>query len=132
MNFGISFTNPWALLLWPPLAYYFVWLAGHSLADLSALRKRLAVGLRLVIVTLLVLALAGVQLVRYNRDLAVMFVVDYSDSVGPNAKAAAEKYIQAAIEKRKPNDKWGVVVFGREAFVDLAPGSASRAALSMR
>jgi len=124
MNFGVSFTNPWALLLLPPLIAYFVWLAGRSLADLSTLRKRLAVGIRVLLVTLIVLAIAGIQLVRYNRDLAIMFVVDYSDSVGPNAKAAAEKFIQTAIQKRKPADKWGVVVFGREAFVDLAPGSA--------
>ncbi len=124
MNFGVSFTNPLALLLLPPLAYYFVWLARRSLADLSALRRNLAVGIRLVVVTFLVLAIAGIQLVRYNRDLAVMFVVDYSDSIGPNAKDAAEKYIQAAIKNRKTGDKWGVVVFGREAFVDLAPSSA--------
>ena len=124
MNFGVSFTNPWALLIWPPLAYYFATLARRSLADLSALRRNLAVGIRLLVVTFLVLAIAGIQLVRYNRDLAVMFVVDYSDSVGPAAKAAAEKYIQDAIKNRKPNDKWGVVVFGREAFVDLAPGNA--------
>ena len=67
-----------------------------------------------MVVSLIVLAIAGIELVRYNRDMAVMFVVDYSDSVGPNAKSAAEKYIQNAIKERRPNDKWGVVVFGRE------------------
>lgn len=124
MNFGISFTNPWALLLWPPLAFYFVWLARRSLADLSTFRRRFSVALRLIVLTLLVLAIAGAQLVRFNRDLAVMFVVDYSDSVGPKSKEAAEQYIQNAIKNRKPSDKWGVVVFGREAFIDLAVGSA--------
>ena len=76
MNFGLSFTNPWAFLLWPPLAIYFVWLAGRSLADLSPLRRRAAVALRLVVLTLIVLALAGIQFVRFNRDIATMFVVD--------------------------------------------------------
>ncbi len=57
MNFGLSFTNPYALLLWPPLAFYFVWLARRSLADLSTFRRRLSVALRLVVLTLLVLAI---------------------------------------------------------------------------
>lgn len=127
MNLGISFTNPWALLLWPPLVAYFSWLAQHSLADLSKFRRRLALGLRILISTLVVLALAGLQLVHFNRDLAVMFVVDYSDSVGPGAKESAQKYLDAAIKARKPNDKWGVVVFGREAYIDQSVSDARNA-----
>ncbi|MDQ3814316.1 MAG: VWA domain-containing protein, partial [Armatimonadota bacterium] len=126
MNTGISFTNPWALLLWPPLVAYFVWLARRSLADLSPLRRRLALGLRVIITTLLVLAIAGAQLVHYNRDLSVMFVVDYSDSVEPAAKVAAEDFIKNAIKSIKPSDRWGVVVFGQEAYVDLAPNSGTK------
>src|SRR5688572_21542033 len=124
MNFGLSFTNPWALLLWPPLVAYFVWLSQRTLTDLSRLRRRVALAMRLLVVTLLVLAIAGVQLVRYNKDLAVMFVVDYSDSVGPQAKEKAAQFIDAAVKDRKPADRWGVVVFGTEAHIDLAVGSA--------
>lgn len=124
MNFGLSFTNPWALLLWPPLAFYFVWLAGRSLADLSPLRRRAAIALRLVVLTLIVLALAGLQYVRYNRDMATMFVVDFSDSVGARAKVQAEEFINAAVKGRKDNDRWGVVVFGRDAYIELAPGNS--------
>jgi len=124
MNFGLSFTNPWALLLWPPLIAYFAWLVRRSLADLSPLRRRLALAMRVLVVTLLVLALAGLQVVRFNRDLAVMFVVDYSDSVGAPAKDSASKYINTAIAKRKPRDLWGAVVFGNEAYIEMAPGNA--------
>jgi uncharacterized membrane protein/Mg-chelatase subunit ChlD len=124
MNIGLSFTNPLALVLLPVLAVYFVWLSRRTLADLSPFRTRLALALRLIVTTLIVLALAGTQLVRYKRDLAVMFVVDYSDSVGPNAKQQASNYIQTAIKNRLPNDRWGVVVFGRDAAVELAPGTS--------
>ncbi|HEX8834377.1 MAG TPA: VWA domain-containing protein, partial [Abditibacteriaceae bacterium] len=124
MNFGLSFSNPLALLLFVPLAAYFVWLSRRTLADLSPGRNRLALGLRLILLALIVSALAGAQLVRYNRDLAVMFVVDYSDSVGPGAKQQAQSYIEAAVKERKPNDRWGVVVFGRDAYIDLAPGAS--------
>ncbi len=126
MNFGLSFTNPWALLLWPPLAFYFVWLAGRSLADLSNARRRAAIAMRLVLLTLIVLALAGLQFVKFNRDMATMFVVDYSDSVGAKAKVQAEEFINNAVKlpNRKANDLWGVVVFGRDAYIELAPGNS--------
>jgi hypothetical protein len=124
MNFGLSFTNPWALLLLPPLVAFFAWTSRRTLADLSPFRRRLALGVRVLISTLLVLALAGTQLVRFNRDLAVMFVVDYSDSVGPAAKARAARFIEDAVRTRRISDNWGVVVFGREAYIQLAPGVA--------
>ncbi len=124
MNFGLSFTNPWALALFPPLAFYFTWLARRTLADLSNARRGIALGFRLVICALLILALAGAQLVRFNRDLAVMFVVDYSDSIGPNDKARAAQFIEDAIKTRRLSDHWGVVVFGRDAYIQLAPGTA--------
>lgn len=126
MNYSISFTNPWALLLGPPLLVYFTWLVRHSLADLSPVRRYIALALRIVVCSLIVLALAGIQVVRYNRDLAVMFVVDYSDSVGPAAKLAAQNYINDAVKRARAGDKWGVVVFGREAYVDLAVNKYSK------
>ena len=124
MNFGLSFTNPWALALFPPLVAFFAWTARRTLADLSTARRRLALALRVLVCGFLVLALAGTQLVRFNRDLAVMFVVDYSDSVGPEAKQHAADFINQAVKTRQAGDNWGVVVFGRDAFVQLAPGIA--------
>ena len=124
MNFGLSFTNPLALLLFPLLAAYFWWLSRRTLADLSTFRRRLSLALRLILCALLVLSLAGAQLVRRNRDLAVMFVVDYSDSVGPKAREAATQYIDDAIKNRRAGDEWGVVVFGTDALIDLSPGTA--------
>ncbi len=121
MPFGISFTTPGALLLFPPLAAYFIWLAQRSLADLSLARRRLAVAMRLLLTALIVLALAGCQIVRFNRNLATMFVLDYSDSITAEAKSKAVSYIQKAAESKGPNDEVGVVVFGREAYIDLAP-----------
>jgi hypothetical protein len=126
MNFGVSFTNPWALALLPPLAVYFWWLARRSLADLSPARRRVAVFMRLLVATLVVLAIAGAQLVRFNRDLAVMFVLDHSDSVGPEAKTKALAYIEKAVASKKDNDKAGIVVFGRDAFIELSPSTGRR------
>jgi uncharacterized membrane protein/Mg-chelatase subunit ChlD len=125
MNFGLSFTNPVALLVLVPLAAYFVWTWRQTLADLSPLRARVALGLRLVIAALLVLALAQTQLVRINRDLAVMFVLDNSDSLSAAAKTRAARFIDEAARRKKPSDRWGAVVFGRDAQIELAPGTQS-------
>lgn len=124
MPFGISFTNPWALLLFPPLAAYFIWLGRKSHADLSTARRRLAIGVRLVVLGLIVLALSGMQFVRFNRNQATMFVLDYSDSIAPADKERALEYIKKAAKGKRPNDQVGIVVFGREAFIELAPSLA--------
>ncbi len=126
MPFGLSFTNPLALLLLPPLALYFVLLARRSMADLSRGRRNLAVSLRLLVLSALIFALAGLQLVRFNRDVATMFVLDYSDSIPPATKDAALEYIRKAVEKKRDNDRAGIVVFGREAFVELAPATTRK------
>ncbi|RYG70265.1 VWA domain-containing protein, partial [bacterium] len=124
MPFGLSFTNPFALLLFPLLAFYFVWLAGRSLADLSPARRNLAVGLRLLLLSLLVAALAGLQFVRFNNDVATMFVLDYSDSIPPATKEAALEFVQKAVKAKRKDDRAGIVVFGRDAFIELAPSVA--------
>ncbi|HEX8464667.1 MAG TPA: glutamine amidotransferase [Abditibacterium sp.] len=124
MPFGISFTNPLALLLLPLFALFFIFVARGSLADLSPARRNLAVGLRILVLSLLVFALAGLQFVRFNRDVATMFVLDYSDSIPPGTKSRALEYIQKAVAVKQPNDRAGIVVFGRDAYIELAPGAS--------
>ena len=121
MPFSFSFSNPLALWLFPPLALYFGWLALRSLADLSPARRNLALALRLIVLSLLVFALAGAQIVRFNQTLATMFVLDYSDSISPDAKTRALEFIQRAAQSKRADDRFGVVVFGRDSYVDLAP-----------
>jgi hypothetical protein len=77
---GISFTQPLGLLLLAliPLT---VLLARDSLAALPRARRRFSLGLRVVLLTLLVLAVAGTQVVQSVDNLAVVFLLDRSDSV---------------------------------------------------
>ncbi len=57
----VSFAYPWYLLLLPPLVAGVVYVSRMSLADLRGGRARWSLGLRIAIVTLAVLALAGLQ-----------------------------------------------------------------------
>ena len=113
----MSFTNPnalWLLLLvpvfvvigWPRLAY-------------RRLRDTLSLLIRITIVVLLVLGLAGVQIERAANRLAVVFLIDVSDSVAPEQQSAALDYVRRASEAMGRNDQAAVVVFGADALVEI-------------
>ncbi|MBN1967383.1 MAG: VWA domain-containing protein, partial [Anaerolineae bacterium] len=113
----MSFTNPHALLLllllpvlvvigWPRLAYR---------------RRRDAASLivRLILVTLVIGSLAGVQIQRAADKLAVVFLVDVSDSVAPAVQSAALEYVRTAIAAMEEKDQAAIVVFGADALVEI-------------
>lgn len=67
---------------------------------------------------LLILSLAGSQLVRAADELAVVFLVDASDSISPAQAETAETYIRTALETMTPNDQAAVILFGSNALVE--------------
>lgn len=75
------------------------------------------VALRLLLLTLLLLALLGAQWTRRTRDLAVVFVLDRSASTRA-AWDAQVAFVEAALEAKAPRDRAAIVVFGGEAWVD--------------
>jgi len=116
----IEFINPPALLLLlliPALLY----VARHSLATLSRGRARASIAARIIIILLVVLALAGLRVRTATRDVALLFLVDVSASVAPQEQEQVIALINREIERAAPNDYVGVIAFGREASVELAP-----------
>ncbi len=112
----MRFATPLALVLLLALPY-FVWLALPGLR--RARRRDLAsVGLRLLILLLLTLSLAGAQVVRAADELAVVFLVDHSDSMSAEQLAAAEGYVQEAMARMGSTDQAAVVLFGANALVE--------------
>jgi Ca-activated chloride channel family protein len=116
----IEFTNPWALVLLAliPLAVY---LARHSLANLSRQRGRASLMVRVVILLLVGLALAGLRIRTSSRDVALLFLVDVSASVAQDSREHVINTINDEINRAGPRDYVGVVAFGREPAVELAP-----------
>src|SRR5204862_7751146 len=74
--------------------------------------------LRVLILTLLVFALAGMQIVRAADKLAVVYLIDVSDSVGQQAREAELAYVQQSMSAMRPDDEAAVVVFGGNALVE--------------
>ena len=134
----MSFTTPVVLLLlllmplmawlvWPRRTSVWprrtsVWLrrtsAGPRRMAARPLSGRLGLVLRLLIVAFVILSLAGAQLVRAVDDLAVIFLIDVSDSMGNANVAAAEQFVRAAVAGMAPNDRAGIILFGGNALVE--------------
>jgi hypothetical protein len=118
---GISFDAPLVLLLLVPALGLTIALHAGARRRLSPVRRRLALGLRLVVLSALVLALAGVHVVLPVDRLATVFVVDLSDSVGPDGRAEALGVIRDGLEAMPPGDVAGIVAFGGDALVERLP-----------
>lgn len=110
----VTFTYWPALLLLPVVCAYFWHWHRRSLTDLSSSRKRLALALRCLLAALLILAVAGLRLVRRGQSLAVVFLVDGSRSIRPDEEAAAGRYIADALKGRRPGDKAALISFARD------------------
>ncbi|HML20849.1 MAG TPA: VWA domain-containing protein [Aggregatilinea sp.] len=113
----MSFTNPGALWLflllpifaaigWPRFAY-------------RRTRDTISLIIRLLLVALLIVGLAGIQVQQTADNLAVVFLVDVSDSVSAQLRSAALDYVRAASATMSERDQAAVVLFGANALVEI-------------
>ena len=121
-RFSIAVGNPWVLLalvaLLPPLFL----IGRRGLSGLGAGRRAVALLLRASVVTLIVLALAGVQAVRRDDRLTTIFLMDVSESIPVDRQKDMLDYVRGAVRDQKPpDDLAGVVVFGKDARVEVPP-----------
>jgi Ca-activated chloride channel family protein len=144
---GFRFAHPFALALIPPAVALCAW-AGlvrapgrrglfvySRAAELQAQKpglvarlRDLPVVLRLAAVGLIGVALARPQSTRVTDDLElegidIVIALDLSGSMQetdlvPNRLEAAKMVIQDFV-RRRPSDRIGLVIFGREAFTDI-------------
>lgn len=125
----MTFTSPLFLflLLFLPLL---IWLGRPSRGP-SRMRELVSLGLRLLIALLLILGLAGLEIKLPANRLAVVFIVDASDSMtipatvntdaGPatiTPRQLALAYVREALKNMPPDDLAGVILFGSEALVE--------------
>ena len=115
---NIQFTHPWYLLLLPPALAWVVWLAWKSDVQVSKWRRWLAFSLRAMIVTALVLALAGLQWLRAMQGMNVFYLLDRSDSIPSPQQDASRAYVTKTAAVKKSVDKAGMIVFGSEANIE--------------
>jgi uncharacterized membrane protein len=121
---NFQFTNPWYLLLLPPALAWVVWFAVKTDVQTSPWRRWLALGVRIGVLALIVLAIAGLQWLRPLDGMNVFFVLDRSDSIPSTQQEAARDYVNFSSKLKKNVDKAGVIVFGSEASIETSPNQA--------
>lgn len=89
----------------------------------KSLRSRMAkeswvLVLRMLIIILLILALTKPQLKIPNNDVALMFVVDLSDSMGADTQGKIIEFINQVLVSKNEKDQVGAVVFGQSAQLE--------------
>ena len=82
-------------------------------------RKRVTFFLRGAALLCAILALANLHRTRQEQRLAVVFLIDASESIQPTQYEEASKQINATIAKLKSTDKFGIIGFAREVGVLL-------------
>jgi Ca-activated chloride channel family protein len=74
------------------------------------------VGIRATICLLLIMALAGLQLLFPVQEETVVFVVDRSASMSDESKVMT--FIRESVQKKKIEDQYAIVTVGKEALVE--------------
>lgn len=100
----------------------FVLIQRVSRSHLPLERQRMALTLRLMAVALLVLAASGPRIIHTADRLAVAFLLDYSDSVSPEARNQAVAWVRQALAAMRPQDQAAVIVFGTHAQIEQPLG----------
>jgi Ca-activated chloride channel homolog len=121
---NLLFSYPHWLWLLVPAWAWIIWLTHTSEVQLSPVRRWVAGGLRLVIVTALVLALAGFQWRWPVEGMNVFFVLDRSESVPSEQQEEAVRWINQVAPEKTLSDRAGVLVFATEAAIEVSPGIA--------
>src|SRR5262245_3180028 len=94
---GISFDAPLALLLLIPVMALTVVLYLSARRRVGVGRRRAALVIRTLLLSALVLALAGFRIVLPVDRLATVFVVDLSDSVGNDGHESALAFLRESL-----------------------------------
>jgi uncharacterized membrane protein len=122
VHLRLSCGRPWWLVLIPLIVPPLILISLRSLAGLGRFRKVVAILLRSVVVTALVLAVAELQVVRTNDKLTTLFLVDVSQSIPRDLQGPMREYVNETVRTHKrAGDLAGVIVFGKEPRVESPP-----------
>jgi uncharacterized membrane protein len=118
----MRFSDPiYLLLLVPALGWIF--LVARGMHGMARARRRIALALRTLLLSLLILALAGLQVAKKNRGMTTIFALDRSSSMTSAVTAGDEAFIRKSLEALGPDDRAGLVAFGKNPVVDVNTGS---------
>jgi Mg-chelatase subunit ChlD len=119
----ISFDQPmylWLLLLLPILA----WTSFRAMAALGPIRRLVAILFRALVCTAIIAAIAGIQLVWTTDRITVMYLLDQSESIPSARRLQMLDFVTKSVAQHRDaarEDRAGVIVFGRNAAIEVPP-----------
>lgn len=125
MNF--QFTHSEWLWLLIPAGAWTLWLAWRSDASLTSWRRGLSTLLRILVLFLLILAIAGIQWKRPQEGMTVLFALDRSDSIPSKQQELARELANRWAKDKKKEDKAGFLIFGTDAALESTATTAAEA-----
>ncbi|QDT10627.1 VWA domain-containing protein [Stieleria marina] len=123
LPFRLGFDHPgylW-LLIGLPLLW---WVGFSSLSALGRYRRWFAMFFRAIVWTAIVFAIAGVQMVWVSDKVTVMYLLDQSESIPLAKRQVMLDYVVRNVSRhrdRTREDRAGIVVFGRDASIEIPP-----------
>lgn len=112
----LELLRPYALIL-IPIVVVFTIAAAKFMIRMTRKKKLTILSVRIIVFTLIILALTGIS-IKWNIDTTTtMFVVDASDSTSLY-RAEEEKFVSDAMLQKTKKDKTGIVAFGSDSTVD--------------
>ena len=119
---SVAIGRPGWLVLLPILGFLVYYWSRKSLSGLGRWRRRLAITARFAVLSLIVLALAEPQIVWRNDRLTTLYAVDLSQSVPRDKIEPMLNFVrQSTLEHRQAEDLAGMVVFSKNARVEVPP-----------
>lgn len=116
----LRFTRPLAFTAL--IAAPWVWWMNHAGGSgLSGARGTIALLVRLTVLGAFAMTLAEPRAVRKSDVLSVVYALDVSDSMGEKVSEQSLNWIMQSVTKKPEKDEAGLVVFGRDAAVELPP-----------
>ncbi len=113
---GISFSQPLFLLLFVLVAY-FVYLWKISPKAFTPWQQKVFLGMRVLLITLLILSLAGLQFNFRHKEKSVVYLADRSASLQDKNKEISE-WISKSLATLPANMGAGVVSLGKKPMVE--------------
>ncbi len=93
-----------------------------SLTSMGRWRRFFALALRTLVLLTIVTALAEMQFLRINDRMTVIFLLDQSESIPKPVRQSMVKWVKRNVsDYRKSDDNASVIVFGRDAAIEVAP-----------
>src|SRR3982750_3289011 len=97
----LQFTHRYYLLLLLPTLAWVIWLAIKSDVQVSAWRRWTSLAVRIVVLTAIVFAIAGLQWLLQVQGMNVFFLLDRSDSIPSPQQEMAREYVNKISQQKE-------------------------------